>query len=188
MTLIIGFGNKAQNGKDTAVSAVVHHYATRKRMLLRDYGLRSSGPIAQRIGFADELYSVCRTEYGMTTKDAPLLQQIGASRRQDDPDYWIKRAFAKVDTGTDIVLVSDVRYKNEADYIRSQGGALVNVQRLNEDGRPFIDPSRPADHPSEIDLDDYNWDFYLKVKTGGVALLSEQAITLVEYIRGLEKR
>jgi hypothetical protein len=184
MTLIIGFGNKAQNGKDTAVSAVVDYYAKCRQIQIK-HGFKPTGPIAQRISFAEELYDVCRIEYGMTTKDAPLLQRVGAERREDDPEHWIKLAFAKIYSTSHIVLISDVRYKNEADVIRRRGGFLVNVQRLNEDGAPFIDPSRPADHPSEVDLDDYNWDFYLKVKTGGAALLSEQSITLVEHLRGL---
>jgi hypothetical protein len=186
MTLIVAFGNKARSGKDTAVSAVVDYY-NRQREIQRSYGLRTVGPVVQRIGFAEALYEVCRSEYGMTEKDAPLLQRIGAERREQDSEYWIKRAFAKIDAQTNIVLISDCRYKNEAVYVKDQGGYTVNIQRLTQDGRQFIAEDRPANHLSEVDLDEWNWDFRLMNQQGHEALLTEQAITLVEYLRGLSK-
>jgi hypothetical protein len=124
-------------------------------------------------------------EYGMTEKDAPLLQRVGMERREEDSEYWIKRAFAKINPATDIVLIPDCRYKNEAVRVKEQGGYAVNIQRLTQDGKPFIAEDRPANHPSEIDLDDWNWDFRIVNQHGHEALLSEQAITLVEYLRGL---
>lgn len=183
MTLVIGFGNKARQGKDTAVFGIQNHYAALSDLQLK-HGLKQTAPVVQRIGFADALYDVCRKEYGMTEKDAPLLQRIGAERRVDDPNYWIKRAFAKVDPKTDIVLVSDVRYQNEANFIVAGGGYVVNVRRITN-GTPYLATDRPADHPSEIDLDGYPFDFYLVNSDGHQALLKEQAVTLVEYLRGL---
>jgi len=184
MTLIVAFGNKARSGKDSAVSAILDYY-TRQRELQRAYGLKTAGPVVQRIGFADELYEVCRLEYGMTEKDAPLLQRVGIERREEDSEYWIKRAFAKINPTTGIVLIPDCRYKNEAVYVKEQGGYAVNIQRLTPQGSPFIAEDRPANHPSETDLDNWNWDFRIVNQHGHEALLAEQAITLVEYLRGL---
>jgi hypothetical protein len=184
MTLIVAFGNKARSGKDTAVSAVVDYY-NRQRELQRAYGLKTVGPVVQRIGFADALYEVCRTEYGMTEKDAPLLQRVGAERREQNSYYWIEKAFAKIDAQTNIVLIPDCRYTNEALYVKDKGGYVVNIQRLTQDGKPFVAEDRPANHLSEVDLDEWNWDFRLVNQHGHEALLAEQAITLVEYLRGL---
>jgi hypothetical protein len=183
--IVIGFGNKCRQGKDTAVSGILDYYTGLRENLLK-HGIKSVAPIVQRIGFADELYQVCKTEYGMTEKDAPLLQRIGAERRVEDPEYWIKRAFAKVDTATDIVLISDVRYQNEAEFIKDQGGYVVNVRRINC-GMPYVATDRPSDHPSEIDLDKWPFDFYLANSEGHQALLSQQAITLTEYLIGLHE-
>ena len=185
MTLIVAFGSKARSGKDTAVSAIVDYY-NRQRELQRAYGLKTAGPVVQRIGFADALYEVCREEYGMTEKDAPLLQRVGANRREEDSEYWIKRAFAKIHSQTDIVLIPDCRYKNEAVYVKDQGGYAVNIQRLTPHGNPFIAEDRPMNHPSETDLDNWNWDFRLVNQHGHEGLLCEQAITLCEYLRGLK--
>ena len=187
MTLIIGFGSKARQGKDIAVQAIVDYYTIKRRVQM-DHGLQPGSPYAQRVGFADALYDICRKEHGMTTKDAPLLQRIGMERRAIDELYWVKKAFAKFWTNADIRLISDVRYKNEADYIKQKGGYLVKVSRLNQDGTPYIADDRPADHPSEIDLDDYNFDFHLMNSHGHQGLLAEQAVTLAEYLRGLGGR
>ena len=186
--LIIGFGHRARQGKNVAADAIVDYYAE-KRETLRKHGLAPyRAPKAQSIGFATALYEVCRNEYGMTEKDAPLLQRIGMERRELDLDYWIKRAFANISPWTDIVLIPDLRFINEAEYIKSKGGYLVDIKRLNADGTQHIASDRPADHISETALDDYPFDFYLTNSHGHQALLVEQAITLVEYLRGLEAR
>jgi len=182
--LVLGVGNKARHGKDTFAEAIVDYYKDRL-LTSSKHSWDVFAPKVQRIGFADALYEVARNEYGMTTKDAPLLQRVGAERRQGNPNYWIGRAFAKIDPDSHIIIFPDTRYQNEADFIKNVGGFTVNVSRVNPDGTPFVAGDRPADHPSEIDLDGYNWDFYLKIKTGDVALLAQQAITLVEYLRGL---
>jgi hypothetical protein len=181
--LIIGFGNKARQGKDLAVQAVMDYYAN-KRVQFTKHGLKPVVNV-QRVGFADALYEVCRTEYDMMAKDAPLLQRVGAERRALDPEYWIKKAFERIKPNINIVLISDLRYLNEAWYIRDQGGYTVNVTRLNQDGSRYIAKDRPADHPSEIELDGYNWNFRLVNQEGHQALLGEMSITLVEYLRSL---
>ena len=180
--LILGFGHKARQGKNVAADAVVDYY-TRKREI---YGAMGYNIKAQSIGFATALYEVCRNEYGMRVKDAPLLQRVGMERRQLDPDYWIKRAFAAIKPMTDIILIPDLRFVNEAEYIKAQGGYLVDIKRLNADGTQHIAQDRPADHISETALDGYNFDFHLVNSHGHQALLAEQAITLVEYLKGLK--
>ena len=62
------------------------------------------------------------------------------------------------------------------------------MQRLNQDGTQYYSSDRAPDHQSEVALDNYNWDYFIKAKSGQVALVGEQAITLAEYLRGLEKK
>lgn len=183
--ILIGFGHKARHGKDTCALAIQDHFMG-QRDDQQFHGLPMTAPYVQRIGFADELYRIAREEHGMKEKDAPLLQRIGAERRSEDPEYWIKRAFAKINPRADFVVIPDVRYRNEAEYIKSVSGYLVKVTRLGKDGLPFVDPSRPANHPSEIDLDGYNgWDLQLTIADGHAALTGELAITYAHYLRGL---
>lgn len=119
-------------------------------------------------------------------KHPTLLQWWGTEyRRAQDPDYWVKKMFATVPKETDLVLITDVRFPNEAQGITQRGGYTIKVERLASSGRPFVAPDRPGDHPSETALDDYNWDFYLKIPHGHAALNAEMAVTLTEYLRGL---
>ena len=185
--LIVGFGAKARQGKDTAGEAILMYFANQAK-LIRRHGLCYNGPRVVLCKFARSLYKECEELHGMTEKDPVLLQRIGVERRAEDPDYWIKRAFDTIPQQTDIVIFTDVRFQNEAERIKKEGGYTVEVVRLNQDGTRFYSKDRSAWHQSEVDLDFYNWDYYLTAKSGETALLGEQAITLVEYIRGLESK
>lgn len=183
--VIIGFGNKARHGKGTAASAITEFYERQNKQRFQHLG-KVLGPRAVHFGFADELYRIAREEYGMKEKDAPLLQKIGNGRRQEfGADYWIKMLAAKIKPEHDIVLISDCRYWNEAEWIKSQGGWTQNITRLNTDGTPFVDPSRDPNHVSETELDSWNWDGKWIIREGNQALTAELAITLAEYLRGL---
>lgn len=182
--IIIGIGSRARNGKDTAGEAIKAHYDY-QNSLLRTHGL-AGGTKVSIVKFAAALYDEARIEYGMTTKDPILLQNIGMARRAEDPDYWVKRAFQSVPTGTHIVVITDVRFKNEAEAIKAKGGHLIEVVRLNQDGTRYYADDRPRDHQSETELDGYNWDHYIKTKSA--AETAEQAVTIAEFIRGLESK
>lgn len=227
--LIIGFGNKARHGKDTAAEAIVDHFK-REDELKRQHGvLRGPGTKVGLFKFATVLYQEANdaikdgiwdrryiqwtekipngqcehftylpdwvqpspeyepTELAPYGKHPKLLQWWGTEfRRAQDPDYWVNKLFASIPSNTDIALVSDVRFPNEADGIVSRGGYNVNVTRLREDGTKYYASDRPVDHPSETGLDNYNWQFRLINHEGHQALLEEQAITLAEYLRGLK--
>jgi len=83
------------------------------------------------------------------------LQQIIGTEifRKYDQDFWIKATFSDYDKDMSIVI-SDVRFKNEADYILNKGGILI---RLVGDPMHIRDKStRDLNHQSETDLDDYD--------------------------------
>jgi hypothetical protein len=183
--LLLAFGHKARQGKDTAGQGVFDYYEKKRQLALR-HGLRVI-PAVGIYRFAEALYEEARRDYGMTEKDAPLLQRIGSERRAQDQEYWVKKVFQKISYDKPhIAVITDCRYQNEAQAIKARGGYTVKVERLNEDGSKYVANDRPADHPSEIDLDNYNFDYYIKAKTGQVAWVEQQAITLAEMLRGLE--
>lgn len=185
--LLIGVGHKARQGKDVFAESAVAHYSNQRAVAER-HGQISHAPYAQQFRFAGALYQECRELHGMTTKDAPLLQRIGQERRLQNSLYWVKKVFNQIEKyHPDIALISDVRYQNEAEYIKSKGGYLVNIFRLNQDGTRYIADDRPADHPSETELDYYNWDFQISAKSGQSALVGEYAVTLVEYLRAIKE-
>ena len=180
--LIVGFGNRARQGKDVAGTAIVDFYQREAARVKKCYGPRVKSPVAKLYKFADALYQECREIHGMTVKDAPLLQRVGMVRRAEDKDYWVKQVEASIRKDSpDIAVITDVRFHNEAGYIKANGGIVVNVSRLNLDGTPYIADDRPSDHPSETALDDYNFDYYIKAHTGESALVEQLAIAIVQF-------
>ncbi len=177
MRLLLGFGNRARHGKDSAAQAIANYFDSKF----------PAYPQVRIFKFAAALYDVCRKEYGMTEKDAPLLQRVGAEKRAQNDRYWIDRLFFDISTFNGVGIITDVRYKNEAQEIKKRGGYLINVTRLEEDGTPFVASDRPANHPSETELDGYNWDAFIKTKSGEEGLAAEQAITLGHYFYEISK-
>jgi hypothetical protein len=145
-TAIIGFGHRARQGKDSAVIALEAFGAGRVR----------------RFAFSDALYAVCRVQHGMRVKDAPLLQDVGLSYRERDPDVWVRACFDAIAawdadaSGPQVAVIPDVRFPNEAEAVLRQGGHLVRVRRWIG-GVPYVATDRPADHPSELALSTYPW-------------------------------
>ena len=182
--MIIGFGSKARQGKDTSGEAVVHYFNQQYNWAI-EHDVKAPKP-AKIFKFADALYRLCREEYGMTEKDPLLLQKIGDGRRQEfGEDYWIKKLAESIKAFPGHAVITDVRYTNEADWIKTQKGFVVNVTRLNLDGSPFVTTDRDPNFISEVQLDNYNWDAYIKVREGDVALTAETAITTALYFESL---
>lgn len=186
--MILAFGHKARQGKGTAGEAVCDYYNSRRETarahLIRNDNFDTLYPLAQIVNFADELYKVCREEYGMTTKDSPLLQKIGNGHREEfGEDYWIKKLEAKVKKFSGISIITDMRYKNEAEWVESNRGETINVRRLQLSGEPYVASDRDPYHVSETQLDGYDYDHYIVSKSA--AETAEIAITIAEFIRAL---
>ena len=85
-----------------------------------------------------------------------LLQLVGTEVvRSIHPDAWILSLFEYHDEETSYWILDDVRFRNEADAIRSYGGVLI---RLNGDPGEcvhILSQSRNTSHASEVALDDY---------------------------------
>lgn len=82
-----------------------------------------------------------------------LLQNFGTGIRNTvDFDFWIKALF-KDYTENSKWIITDVRFKSEAEAIKSKNGILIRVNK-NSAGA--------GNHQSEIDLDDYSkFDFII---------------------------
>lgn len=160
-TLVIGLGHKARHGKDTAAQFFAEAYPGK----------------VMRIGFADALYAYCRVDRGMTTKDAPLLQKVGVEMRAKNPETWVQAAYWNmIDKKPEIAVYTDVRFPNEAEYIRSMGGYLLKVERRMPDGTPYKPTDRDPLHISETALDDFQWDKTISILDGDMISLREESL------------
>lgn len=215
--LILGFGNKARQGKDAAAQAILDFYKPYSDIMkvgifkfatalyqevneyLKKYSIGHVGmwqnfsPSLRNLGLDYENVMIPDwvqpdpnpevSELAPYGKHPKLLQWWGTDyRRAQDPDYWVNKLFENIPANLDIALVTDVRFPNEAQGIKQRGGYCINVTRLLEDGTPYVSGDRSADHPSEIALDGYNWDFYIKTKE--LELKQQHAITIAQYTWG----
>lgn len=94
-----------------------------------------------------------------------FLQRLGDGVRQFDPEFWVRAGMQHAeylrhdqpygDSGdyapATPVVITDVRYPNEADAIREAGGTLVRIVR------PGVDDGDT--HPSETALGEYAVDY-----------------------------
>lgn len=145
---IIGLGHKARQGKDT-LGRFIAQEAAKREMHVRVYG------------FADALRSYCRVAFGMRKKDAPLLQVVGTDVfRRVDPSIWCRVLMDTIDEQQpDLAIITDVRFPNEADIVKANGGKLIKVSRVYADGGPWVADDRPSNHASETALNHYReWD------------------------------
>lgn len=187
MTLILGFGSKARVGKDSCGNAIIDYFNTKNLQAQFHYGNKAKLTIAKIYKFAAAIYKLCEEEYGMKSKDAPLLQRVGTEYRDRDQNYWVDKVFDQIKREKpDVAIITDVRYKNEAGRIKSEGGYVIGVTRLNRGGTRFVADDRPVDHPSEVDLDDWDFDYNLVAHSDEVGYLGELAITTTEFIRALK--
>lgn len=144
-TLVIGVGNKARQGKDTMAAV-----------------LRQCSADVQRFAFGDAIKAYARAFHGMTVKDGPLLQRLGHDTRQRDPEIWLRALYWQIaEARPRVAVITDMRMRNEAAMIQRMGGLLVRVNRVNEDLSPFISTDRNPNDVSEVELDDFDFDFEL---------------------------
>lgn len=151
---IIGLTGLAGSGKDTVA-----------RMLEQDHGFFS-------LAFADplrDMIGALLTENGISTawmydrdlKEKPIDGLGGASYRRMAQtlgtewgrhalghDFWVNLATLRVDElarhGVQAIVVSDVRFLNEAQWVRAQGGQVWRIHRS------ATEPVAP--HVSEAEL------------------------------------
>lgn len=187
-TLVIGFGHKARQGKNTAVSTIYDTY--KDKYDIRVYGFGDS--LKEEVNKEDQLaiclengieYNInppmddplCNTKHG---KQSRLLQFWGEYRRKQDNFYWVKKVADKIMADKPAVaLIHDVRYRNEAAFVKACGGYIVRVRREG-----FIDSGRDPNHTSEVELNNTRWDVDINVLDGAVEDLKRDALLAFESI------
>lgn len=165
MSILIGISGKKMSGKDALCNSI------------RKVTVKFS---TQRIAFADALKEEVAQACGVSvqfiednkSQFRPILQWWGTDfrRKYQGDDYWVKRALGKIneayDKGVNLVIVPDVRFKSEAETIKSVGGYLVRIARPTQ----LIDG-----HISETELDDYKGFDYVVINNGTLDDLDREA-------------
>jgi hypothetical protein len=139
--LLIGLTGLAGSGKDTVRGLLQARHEFN--------GIAFADPIRDMLSV---LFTSCgvsddwMTERELKERDIPAIgasyrkmaQMLGTEwGRQIDPNFWLKITEAKVkyineiDSGA--IVISDVRFPNEAEWIQSQGGMIWKIIRPNID-------------------------------------------------------
>lgn len=174
--LIIGLVGSKGVGKDTTADYLVAKYGFTKT------------------AFADPLKKTCEALLGIDAKyfTDPLLkeqivpqwdvtpryvmQRLGTDvvRKLFGEDFWIRHLSYRLDTSDQsFVVVSDVRFKAEADFVKSKNGTLVRVVRPTDTS---ADTHITETEQQTIDTD------YVLYNTNSVDTLHRKIDTLIRDI------
>lgn len=87
-----------------------------------------------------------------------FLQRLGHEMREKvDVDLWLRLAMREVDARQSPVVITDVRYRSEAEHIVARGGKLVRITRTGASAG-----GENANFVSETELDDWPADWVIK--------------------------
>jgi hypothetical protein len=129
---IIGFSGFMGSGKDTAALITVHAYPNLKfrqvsfaDALKQAYSVMTGIPWHNTKEFKENIcpvFKIARRE---------VLQRMGtnALRNNFDKDIWINIVKHRYPEGN--LVISDVRFDNEAKWIRDNGGTVIQIQRTD---------------------------------------------------------
>jgi hypothetical protein len=148
----IGLVGYSQSGKDTVADILVKNYGY-TRVAFADkireflYGLNPMVACSPT-GYLQDLVNLVGWD---AAKQEPqvrrLLQDLGNSARKTiDENVWVTLALGNIDVNQRVVI-TDVRFENEAMMIKLMGGQLWRVKRVG------VGPVN--DHVSESELEGY---------------------------------
>lgn len=90
------------------------------------------------------------TDFGMTCRE--ILQHIGTDLFRDhfDPETWVKLARRRVIQSECDIVVTDIRFDNEAQMILDLGGQVWNIERdFDKDSSQVLISETASQHKSE---------------------------------------
>ena len=180
--MIIGISGKLYSGKDTLASCLLHEFD--------DYGVtfmqKSFAFKLKKMGayltntpeiwwFTQEGKQQYLPKWDMTIGE--FQQKLGTEAMRDNihPDGWVIALMSEYST-FDNWIVTDVRFPNEAEAIKKEGGTLIRIEGDPSNERK--NSKRDLNHPSETSLDDYDGFDYKIVNAPPIETLQKQAHTI----------
>ena len=139
--LLIGLHGLARTGKDTAATYLAAHYALLSYAFAEPLKLA----IAQMFNLTAEHIEGALKEQplpGIGKSPRQLMQLLGTDWGRDlvHRELWLLLAEQNLHNLASLlpdapgVVISDVRFENEAEFIRQRGGVVIHIQRPNAPG------------------------------------------------------
>lgn len=176
--MIIGLSGKAGAGKDTVGACLVQQHGFKQDAFARR--LKDAANAIFGLSY-DQLYGdlkeVVDPHWGAAPRE--ILQKLGTEclRNGYDENVWVWALRRGLKEGGHYVI-TDVRFPNEADAIRTWGGVIWRVERPGACAHNGV-----AEHPSEIALDDYAFDYKL-ANNASIEELYRNVRAAFEYTKG----
>ncbi len=166
---LIGIVGHARSGKDTIANYLHHSYKNVWTEAFAD-PLKSACAAAFGIPledfYDDEAKETVNDFWGVSPRQ--IAQFVGTEMFRDrahqlipstiSGEFWVKRMIAKLSglddsyyDAEDTVIIPDVRFKNEYDFITSQGGIILHLTRTGADGNIGI-PGHASEKPFFMDV------------------------------------
>ncbi len=179
--IVIAIAGRKRAGKTTVADMLIraaesNGYAVMLRGCSELVASEVAGHIAGKVGVTPA--QAYRLLLG-AGKEAyrPLLQWWGGEYRRGTfgDDYWLTRMATQIDAFAAqqaerqrpaLFIMAGIRYRNEADWVRDQGGYVLRVER------PSL-TSEPDMHSTERDLDDYAGYHKRIINDGSLARLND---------------
>lgn len=162
---LIAISGKQYVGKDRLADLLMARLPGLRKVPL---ALAIKQEFASRSGLTLETIEANKAAY------RPELIRLGDWGRQQDPDYWLKKAMAEPGPK----IISDMRLKREYDYFREAGAFLIRLE-ANREVRAQRGQIVNEDDPTERALDNINaWDAVLH-NQGAIEALAAQVDQLL---------
>lgn len=177
-TIIVGIAGYKESGKDTAA------------LLIAD---RFHGFEFRRLGFADEGKEEVATIVGSSVaflnsnKKHPLVRHIFQwylgeyAKKEHGNDIWLQRLSVRInelppltDNRSRLIIITDVRFPNEATWIKELGGYLILIERFD---------STTDTHPSEISINQIKGIDIRLPNKGTLLDLRRECLWVSQYIK-----
>lgn len=195
--MLIGLAGKKESGKSTIAEHLQNKHGFERVNIGMMIGadLLSLNPIVGYDKYAEILeryadiyynrgYEGAKTHPRYGVEIVRLLQDYGKAVRGQDPDFWLRSIIRKtmdhIAHGRSVV-VENIRFRNEADWLLNDGGLLFKVYR--KDAPTGIN----SGHVSETDLDDYQRFTDTIVNRGTVDELQVKVDRIVELVRMVQQ-
>jgi len=145
--MIIGIAGVARSGKDTLANNFIQIFnrlgIKAKRYALADELKREVGPFLKEKTGLD----VFSQDDAVKKMIRPLLVAYGTHiRRALNENCWIDN-ITPILKEDEIAIISDIRYKNEADWVQ-KNGFLIHISRLDKDNQLVV-PANPEEQAND---------------------------------------